>query len=317
MASGKIRHITVVGTGMIGADVTLLCAMMDYPVVMLGRTSESLERGLNRIRKNLAALVKAAVYTHVEADNIVSSIQTETQMAIAVQQADFVLEGIVEDLAVKQALFAELDRLCPQHTILASSTSGLSPNDIGVNIARQDKMLVAHFWNPPYLVPLVELVAHEHLSPESLDTVLEFLNVLGKTPIVLKKDILGHIGNRLQYAIFREALHLIEHGVATPDDIDQVMINSLGPRYSMIGPMEYMDAVGLDLQVAVQSYLYPTLSDAKRSQNILMEKYRNGDYGAKIGKGFYDWSVKNLDEVVTRQNFRFVERLKALKKQQS
>ena len=177
-------------------------------------------------------------------------------------------------------------------------------------------MLVAHFWNPPYLVPLVELVAHDNLSPESLGLVLELLKALGKTPIVLKKDILGHIGNRLQYAIFREALHLIEQGVATPDDIDQVMINSLGPRYSMIGPMEYMDSVGLDLQVAVQSYLYKTLSDAKHSQNILMEKHRNGHYGAKTGTGFYDWSVKSLDEVVSRQNFRFVERLKALKKQQ-
>jgi len=316
MKSGKIQHITVVGTGMIGADVTLLCAMMDYPVIMLGRTPESLERGLSRLRKNLAALVKATVYTRTEADNILSRIHTETQMSIAVQQADFVLEGIVEDIAVKQALFAELDQLCPPHTVLASGTSGLSPNDIGVNIGRQDKMLVAHFWNPPYLVPLVELVAHDHLSPESLDRVLEFLKALGKTPIVLKKDILGHIGNRLQYAIFRESLHLIEQGVATPDDIDQVMINSLGPRYSMIGPMEYMDSVGLDLQVAVQRYLYPTLSDAKQSQNILMEKHHNGDYGAKTGKGFYDWSVKSLDEVVTRQNFRFVERLKALKEPQ-
>jgi 3-hydroxybutyryl-CoA dehydrogenase len=316
MKSGKIQHIMVVGTGMIGPDVTLLCAMMDYPVIMLGRTPESLERGLSRIRKNLAALVNAAVYTQAEADDIVLSIQTEMQMPIAVQQADFVLEGIIEDIAVKQALFTELDRLCPPHTILASSTSGLSPNAIGTNISRQDKMLVAHFWNPPYLVPLVELVAHDKLSPESLDTVLEFLSALGKTPIVLKKDILGHIGNRLQYAIFREALHLIEQGVATPEDIDQVMINSLGPRYSMIGPMEYMDSVGLDLQVAVQSYLYKTLSDAKRSQNILMEKYHNGHYGAKTEKGFYDWSVKRLDDVVARQNSRFIERLKALKKQQ-
>jgi 3-hydroxybutyryl-CoA dehydrogenase len=237
-------------------------------------------------------------------------------MAEAVSDADFVLEGIIENLAVKQEFFAELDQYCPPHTILASGTSGLSPNEIGANIQRKDKMLVAHFWNPPYLVPLVELVAHDNLSPESLKTVLEFLNAVGKAPIVLKKDILGHIGNRLQYAIFREALHLIEQGVATPDDIDQVMINSLGPRYSMIGPMEYMDSVGLDLQVAVQRYLYKTLSDAKRSQNILMEKYHNGHYGAKTGKGFYDWSVKSLDELVSRQNSRFIDRLKTLKTQQ-
>ncbi len=298
---------------MIGSDVTLLCAMFQYPVIMLGRTEESINRGLNRIRRNLNALVAEEVYTQAEAEQILSSVKTKTRMSEAVREADFVLEGIIENLKVKQEVFTELDKHCPPHTILASGTSGLSPNAIGENVKRKDKMLVAHFWNPPYLVPLVELVAHDELSQESLDFVLEFLESLGKTPILLKKDITGHIGNRLQHAMFREAIHLVEQGVATPDDIDQVIMNSLGPRYSMIGPMEYMDSVGLDLQVAVQSYLFETLADTKSPQKILMENYNRGDYGAKTGKGFYDWSVKSLEEMVARQNKRFIDRLKALK----
>ena len=316
MKSGKIQNITVAGTGMIGSDVTLLCAMSGCPVTMLGRTEESLQRGLTRIRKNLQGLIAAEVYTEEEAGQIVGTIHTETSMAEAVADADVVVEGIIENLAVKQDFFAELDQHCPPHTILASSTSGLSPNEIGANISRKDKMLVAHFWNPPYLVPLVELVAHDDLSPESLDAVLEFLRKVGKTPIILKKDIAGHIGNRLQHAMFREAIHLVEQGIATPDDIDQVIMNSLGPRYSMIGPMEYMDSVGLNLQVDVQSYLFETLADAKKPQELLMENYERGDYGAKAGKGFYDWSVKSLDEMVSRQNKRFIDRLKQLKNTQ-
>lgn len=295
---------------MIGSDVSLLCAMFNYPVIMLGRTEDSLNRGRARIRKNLDGLIAEEVYTTEEAEQIFDSIRTETRLPEAVRDADFVLEGIIEDLKVKQEMFSELDKHCPTHTILASGTSGLSPNAIGENIKRKDKMLVAHFWNPPYLVPLVELVAHEELSQESLDLVLGFLESLGKKPILLKKDIAGHIGNRLQHALFREAMHLVEQGIATPDDIDQVIMSSLGPRYSMIGPMEYMDSVGLDLQVAVQSYLFETLADAKSPQKLLMQNYNRGDYGAKTGKGFYDWSVKSLDEMVSRQNKRFIDRLK-------
>lgn len=295
---------------MIGADVTLVCAMNHYPVTMIGRTSASVQRGLDRIQRNLQSLVTAEVYTQAQANDIFASIETATDPAQGVRDADLVIEGIIENLEVKQAHFTQLDQLCAPHTILASSTSGLSPNTIGANIHRQDKMLVVHFWNPPYLVPLVELVAHDKIARETLDTVFEFLGKLGKTPVLLKKDIAGHIGNRLQHAIFREAMYLVEQGVATSEDIDQVIMSSLGPRYSMIGPMEYMDSVGLDLQVAVQSYLFATLADAKEPQKILMDKYEKGEYGLKSGQGFYDWSDRDPVQFLARQNKRFIDRLK-------
>jgi 3-hydroxybutyryl-CoA dehydrogenase len=311
----EIRHVAVLGTGMIGSDVTLLCAMSNYPVTMIGRTDQSIERGMTRIRKNLKGLVAAEVFSQAEADTIVASIQTETRIPEGVRQADIVIEGIIEDLQIKQEHFVTLDKVCQPHTILASSTSGLSPNAIGAEIQRPEKMLVAHFWNPPYLVPLVELVGHKQISQETLDSVFAFLEAVGKTPILLKKDIAGHIGNRLQHALFREAMYLVEQGVAAPEDIDQVILSSLGPRYSMIGPMEYMDSVGLDLQVLVQSYLFATLADAKNPQPILLEKTERGDLGLKSGKGFYDWSTKDADEFVARQNKRFIDRLKALQQQ--
>ena len=309
-----IKNITVVGTGMIGADITLVCAMSGYSVTIVGRSDQSIQRGLDRFHKNLNSLVEAELFTGREAETITACVRTSTDLGDAVRKADFVFEGIIEDLAVKQDLFVKLDTYCPSHTLLASGTSGLSPNDIGARIKRKDKMLVAHFWNPPYLVPLVELVAHDETSQETIDLILAFLEKMAKTPVLLKKDILGHIGNRLQHALFREAINLVQQGVADPQDIDKVIMSSLGPRYSMIGPMEYMDSVGLNLQVAVQSYLFKSLDASREPQQLLMDKYNVGDYGAKSGNGFYDWSNKSLDEMTARQNKRFIDRLKEIGK---
>ncbi len=313
MKAEDIQKITIVGTGMIGPDVSLVCTMSGYAVTMVGLNDAEVEKGVNRYRKNLTSLVDAEIFTQAEADEIQARLSTGTNLPEALATADIAFEAVFEKLEVKQEVFAQFDIHCPPHALLLSGTSGMSPNKIGANMTRQSQMMVCHFWNPPYLVPLVELVAHDNASQETIDTVMAFLESMGKTPVRLKKDIVGHIGNRLQHAIFREAIHLVELGVATPDDIDQVIMSSLGPRYSMIGPMEYMDATGLDLQVAVQSYLYETLADDKHSQKLLLEKYNNGDYGSKTGKGFYDWSVKSQEEMVSRQNFRFIERLKALK----
>ena len=311
----KIQKITSVGTGMIGSDVSLLCAMSGYSITMFGRSEAGVERGLNRFRKNLADLVKSDIFTQAGAGEIQARLRTSIDLPEALADADIAFEAVSEKLELKQEIFVQFDSYCPPHALLLSGTSGMSPNDIGARMTRRHhQMMVCHFWNPPYLVPLVELVAHKASSQETIDIMMGFLESLGKTPVLLKKDIAGHIGNRLQHAIFREAINLVEKGVATPEDIDRVMMSSLGPRYSMIGPMEYMDSVGLDLQHDVQSYLFATLADAKKPQGVLLEKNAQGNYGAKTGKGFYNWSSeKNLDEMVSRQNTRFIERLKTLK----
>ncbi len=307
----EIRNITVIGTGMIGPDISLACTMAGYAVTMVGRREASLEKGLARYGKNLRNLVAAGLYSEAEAERVRSRLATSTDAEEAVGNADFLFEGIVENLETKQKLFARLERHCPERTLMASSTSGLSPNDIGAGMRRRDRMLVMHFWNPPYLVPLVEVLAGEQTSPQVVELSLAFLRGLGKEPVLLKKDVPGHIGNRLQHALFREAIHLVQEGVATAEDIDRVILSSLGPRYSMIGPMEYMDSVGLDLQVAVQSYLFRSLADDKEPQPLLMERYRQGHFGAKSGRGFHDWSARSLEEMTSRQNRRFIDRLKA------
>ncbi len=181
---------------------------------------------------------------------------------------------------------------------------------IGPNISKQDRMMVTHFWNPPYLVPLVEIVHHDRLGEEARQVAMEFIKVLGKTPVVLKKDIAGHIGNRLQHALYREALYLIEESVAEPEDIDKVVLNSFGPRFSTIGPMECFDSCGLDLHKKVQSYLYPTLCREEHPQKILLDKIEAGELGEKAGQGLFDWSHKDSEDFRRRRNKRFIEIIK-------
>ena len=305
-----IHHVGVLGTGMIGPDVTLLCAMNGYRVIMIGRSPESVERGRRRFEKNLRALIEQGIYNDAEGKEILSRIETGTSLPKGVASADMIIEAIAEDLGAKQDIFVQVEKYCPSHAVFASSTSGLSPNGIGAKIRRKDRMLVAHFWNPPYLVPLVELVAGEETSKETIDLILSFLRKMDKEPVLLRKDIAGHIGNRIQHAIFREAIHLVQEGVAEPEEIDAVIMSSLGPRYSMIGPMEYMDSVGINLQVAIQSYLFKSLDASKKPQKLVMDLYNRGDLGAKTGKGFYDWSKRSLDEMTARQNKRFIDRMK-------
>jgi 3-hydroxybutyryl-CoA dehydrogenase len=305
----RIKRIGVIGTGMIGPDISLACAMAGYPVTIVGRSRESVERGLARFRKNLKSLISAKVYKDQEAKEVDSLLNVSTDLARGLEKTDFVFEAVVENLETKQKLFGEIEEYCTGHALMASSTSGLSPTDISSRMKTPERMFVMHFWNPPYLVPLVEVVGGTHTSKAVVQTALDFLRSLGKEPVLLKKDILGHIGNRIQHAIFREAIHLIQEGVATPEDIDRVITSSLGPRYSMIGPMEYLDSVGLDLNMAIHGYLLKELADDKEPQALLRKKYAKGDYGAKTGRGFYDWSDKSLEEMTARQNKRFIDSL--------
>ena len=311
MTAEEIRKITVIGCGMIGPDISTSLLITGMRVRLVGLDEEDVSRGVANIEKDLTDLVEAGVITHEERTKALGIVEKATDISTAVRDADMVFEAVFEDVKVKQEVFAEIDGNCPERAILCSSTSGLSPNDIGAHIKHQDRMMVTHFWNPPYLVPLVEIVPHDRLSDEARNLALALIEKLGKVPVVLKKDFPGHIGNRLQHALYREALYLIEQGVADPGDIDKVVLASFGPRFSTIGPMEYFDSCGLDLHEKVQSYLYPTLCNAPEPQKILIDNVRAGHLGQKSRRGLYDWSKRDDDKFRRRRNKRFIELLKA------
>jgi 3-hydroxybutyryl-CoA dehydrogenase len=310
MTAEDIKQVAVIGCGMIGPDISTSLLTNGIRVRLVGLDEEDASRGVANIEKDLTDLVDAAVIGHEERTQALGMVEKSTDISSAVRDADMVFEAVFEDVRVKQQVFAQIDDSCPDRAILCSSTSGLSPNDIGANIQHQDRMMVTHFWNPPYLVPLVEIVPHERLSAEARELALALIKRLGKVPVVLKKDFPGHIGNRLQHALYREALYLIEQGVADPADIDKVVLASFGPRFSTIGPMEYFDSCGLDLHEKVQSYLYPTLCNEPKPQKILIDNVRAGNLGQKSRRGLFDWSDRDDEEFRRRRNKRFIELLK-------
>jgi 3-hydroxybutyryl-CoA dehydrogenase len=310
MTAEDIKQVTVIGCGMIGPDISTSLLTNGVKVRLVGLDEEDVSRGVANIQRNLTDLLDAEVISHEGRTKALGMVEKATDISEAVQDADMVFEAVFEDVKVKQQVFAEIDGNCPERTILCSSTSGLSPNDIGAHIEKQEQMMVTHFWNPPYLVPLVEIVPHDRLSAEARDLALAFIERLGKVPVVLKKDFPGHIGNRLQHALYREALYLIEQGVADPADIDKVVLASFGPRFSTIGPMEYFDSCGLDLHEKVQSYLYPTLCNNPQPQKILIDNVRAGNLGQKSRRGLFDWTDRDDEEFRRRRNKRFIELLK-------
>ena len=215
-----------------------------------------------------------------------------------------------EDMAFKQDLFARMDALAGPRAVLASNTSGLSITAIASRCQRPERVLTAHFWNPPHLVPLVEIVKGEKTADDVAVAVRELLVSCGKTPVIVKKDRPGQLGNRLQMALVREAVNIIAEGIADADDVDTVARNSFGMRMPAYGILEHMDVAGLDLASSVLEYVARDLYNEPRAPEYLRELVHRGDLGAKTGKGFYDWSAKSADEVKARRDEFLVEVLR-------
>lgn len=200
----------------------------------------------------------------------------------------FLIEAIPETLALKQKLFAELERRVPS-AILATNSSVFRVGDVAQSIADKSRALGTHWWNPPHLMPVVEVVQGAETSPHIVEWTMQLLGTCRKTPVLVRKDTAGFIGNRLQHALWREALALVEEDVADPATVDMVARNTLGMKLRVLGPLENADYVGLDLTYAIHSYVFPTLSRADRPSALLSTAIDDNNLGAKTGSGFFSW----------------------------
>ncbi len=214
-------------------------------------------------------------------------------------EVDFVFECVAEVLEAKYEVYANLEAHCPQFQAIASTTSAMSATLLADglrNKKNQAKLVVAHPWNPPHLVPCIEVVRSTYTSDETVEVVKDFLgNGLGRAVSLMNRDAPGSIGNRLQHALLREAINIVEEGIATPEDVDRTLMYSFMPRYTSIGLFEHQDNAGLDLVDSIDKYLFPDLSTAQTTQKFITDRVARGDLGIKTGKGVYDWSTKDLD----------------------
>ena len=216
----------------------------------------------------------------------------------AVADADFAIESVREDLAVKREVFARIDDHAPEHTIIASNTSALMPSSFADATRRPDKILVAHYANPPYLIPLVEVVPTATTSEDSVAATVRLLRSVGKTPIVVRKEAPGFIANRLQMALLREALEIVHLGIGDAEDVDTVLKSSIGRRWAVAGVFEVLKLAGLDLVKSIADGLFPHLARGGNS-TLLDDKVAAGDLGVKSGAGFREWTPARAESVRT------------------
>lgn len=305
---GDIQNIVVVGTGMMGPGIALSLARGGFSVALYGRTEASLQRGEANFTQCCERLVEHGLAEQGEIDAARRRITLTDDLPTVAGQADMIIESIVEDLVAKRETFSTLCTFCSPETILTSNTSGLSITRIAKAVSHPARFIGTHFWNPPYLMPLVEVVKGEQTTDKVMDLTCAVIQRTGKRPIRVWKDIPGFLGNRLQHALWREALALVEHGVATPEDVDTMVKYSFSLRMPPIGVFEYMDMVGIDLVHSIHSYLFAELDKRTTPSPVTAELLRNGRLGIKTGRGFYTWTgekaeqrKKKRDEEVIRQ----------------
>lgn len=310
MSEINFTTAAVIGTGMMGPGIALTLAFGGLRSTILSRTPEGAARGLEKARAQARMLAENGLADEARAARAIELLNGSAAFDEIIAAADLVVESGPEEMAFKQELFARMDALARPQTVLASNTSGLSITAIASRCARPERVLTTHFWNPPHLMPLVEIVKGEKTSADVAEAVRQLLVACGKTPVVVRKDRPGQLGNRLQMALVREAAHIIAEGIADAEDIDTVAKNGFGLRMPAYGILEHQDVVGLDLGISVVEYVARDLYNEPRAPEYFRALVRRGDLGAKTGRGFYDWSVKSADAVKARRDEFLVEVLR-------
>lgn len=282
-----------------GHGIAVEFALAGYDVWLQSRTDESLERARNMIRDSLVRLRSLGRVSEEQFELVPIKVRMSTALEVTVFDADLVIESIYEDIDAKRTLFRQLDELCPARTILASNTSSFPPSKLAEVTNRPDKVINTHFLNPPFLVPLVEVVPTPQTSDETTLIAMDLLTSLGKRPILVAREVPGFVASRLQAALLREALWLVENEVASAEDVDLAISQGLGRRWATAGVLQVLELAGWDLISRIASDVFPHLSNSDDAR-LLTNMVERGDSGAKSGKGFYEWTPDSVEALRRR-----------------
>jgi 3-hydroxyacyl-CoA dehydrogenase len=309
----QIEVIAAIGAGVMGSGIAQTFAQTGYAVHLQARHEETLRAARDRITKNQEAMVRAGLLTEAVARDALARIRTTTDLAEAVRGCQFVIESVPEDLAVKREVFAALDRAAPREAVLTTDTSGLSVSAIASATTRPEVVVGFHWMNPPHLMPPVEVIRGQRTADAAMDLTCDLARRIGRIPIRVEKDVPGFLWNRLQLALVREALHVVEQGIASPEAVDQAIRAGLGLRWAAVGPLRLMDLGGLATFHAIAAYLYQDLSAAQTPQRILADKVAAGETGLRAGRGFYQYPAGCADAAIAARDARLFELLKLLR----
>ena len=297
---------TVLGAGTMGAGIAQCLCDHGCPVTLCDLDPLAIDRARERIDFSRKTLESVGLQTHEQSQRGSALFSTSCSLDEAVSESDLIIESISEDLELKCDVFKRLDLLAPPGAAIVSNTSGLSITRLADSTNRPEQIAGFHWFNPPELVPLVEVTSGEKTQRGLIDQLMALARQLGKQPIHVRRDVPGFVANRLQFAVFREALHLLSEGVVSAEDLDRAMTSGPGFRWSFLGPLRTADFGGLDVFHSISSYLWPELSNAASPPSILGEKVKEGNFGTKSGSGFYDYPLVELNDLIERRDRFFL-----------
>lgn len=289
------KKIAVLGAGVMGTGIAQLFATKGYPVTIIYVYDDIVRaEPIETMKANLQVLCDNGVMNPDEIPGIIANVTCTEDMESAAKEADIIFECIVENLETKQEYFRKLDEICRPETILATNTSVISVTEIAEKAVHKERIIGTHYWKPAYLVPLVEVVKTEYVSDKVVQETFDVLEEAGKKPVIVQKDVPGFLANRMQHALFREAISIVERGIATPEDVDTAIKYGFGMRLGVMAPMEVIDSGGIDLTYSIHDYLFPHIENSTEPSKMLKRLLDEGKLGFKTGEGFQKWSQEEI-----------------------
>lgn len=306
-------RVLIYGAGQMGSTIAVAALAAGNPVSVYSRRPQAEPQLRQRIRQHLYALWQHDLCPDQVLDDLAGCLWIVHDPAEAVQAARLVIEAVDEDLALKQELFEQLDSMLPPEVPLLSNTSGLRITDIAARTRHPERCLTAHFWLPAHLIPLVEIVVGERSSPALAEQVKAELARWGKAPIIVRKDLNGQLANRILQAVIREAVHIVDIGLASAEDVDTAVRMGMGLRFPVWGPLQHVDAVGLDICAAVQDSVLPGISASPSASPSFREHLDRGETGFRSLQGFHAWDEHSIRQLVARRDRFLLETMQLLR----
>lgn len=302
-----IKKIAIIGSGVMGSGIAQSFAVSGYFVTINDIKEELLYHAKNRISENLSLLMEEGALTDREKQGAFANITYSVDLEGAVRDADFIIEAIPEVIELKLNLYQQLEEMIKPDAIVASNTSTFPISQLMEKASFAERMVITHFFNPGHLVPLVEIVQHDETKPEIVKTTMDLMRKIGKSPILLKKEIAGFIANRLQTALMREAFYLLKEGVADAEDIDTAITAGPGFRWAFTGPIEIADFGGLDTWQRVFDNVSPVLDQSKEAPDLIRDLVAEGKLGTKSGEGIFTYEESTVSQKINERDRNFIK----------
>ncbi len=310
--NGDIRTVALIGAGTMGPGMAAVFASHGFEVRLADIKPEVLERAKATIETVYATLINGDMLTAAAAEGARPRVRFTLDPGDAVRGADFIIEAIPERLDLKQRLFTDLEAQVSAEAILASNTSGIPITELGKAVKRPERVVGMHWSNPPHLIPVIEVIRGERTSRATVDATRRVVERLEMLPVLVRRDVPGFVENRILYAIMREALHLLEQGIASAEDIDTITKWGIGYKLAVIGPLELLDVAGLDIYQSVASYLNADLNSRADVSPLIRQKVEAGELGIKTGRGLFEYRPEQIPPLMQKRMKLLLAARKAL-----